>query len=107
MSISHLDVSVRYSSGTYIARNSGKTASCTHSPDVAVKNLGAKIFGAQQRLIITALHPVSYTKPGVYRISPDPSQMCRQCGCTWYDACQPGCHWVEDDLCSACAGRAG
>lgn len=28
---------------------------------------------------------------------------CRQCGCTDDNACEGGCHWVEDDLCSACA----
>ena len=37
---------------------------------------------------------------------------CRQCGCTEDDACivdgridgqHDGCHWVEPDLCSACA----
>jgi ParB family chromosome partitioning protein len=35
---------------------------------------------------------------------------CRVCGCTDEAACdddgQP-CHWVEPDLCSACAGKAG
>lgn len=27
---------------------------------------------------------------------------CRVCGCTEFNACQPPCWWVEDDLCSAC-----
>lgn len=27
---------------------------------------------------------------------------CRVCGCTEDRACEGGCHWVEDDLCSAC-----
>lgn len=27
---------------------------------------------------------------------------CRVCGCTDDRACPGGCHWVEDDLCSAC-----
>ena len=27
---------------------------------------------------------------------------CRVCGCTDDEACAGGCHWVEDDLCSAC-----
>lgn len=30
---------------------------------------------------------------------------CRVCGCTDRCACPEGCSWVEDDLCSACAGR--
>lgn len=30
-------------------------------------------------------------------------QKCRVCGCTWNNACEGGCYWVEDDLCSNCA----
>lgn len=30
---------------------------------------------------------------------------CRRCGCTDADGCDGGCHWVEPDLCSQCAGR--
>jgi hypothetical protein len=38
---------------------------------------------------------------------------CRVCGCTDYTACQEyrglgdpvPCHWVADDLCSACEGK--
>lgn len=28
---------------------------------------------------------------------------CRVCGCTDDNACDGGCYWVEDDLCSECA----
>lgn len=28
---------------------------------------------------------------------------CRECGCTDAEACEGGCEWVEDDLCSNCA----
>jgi ParB/RepB/Spo0J family partition protein len=31
--------------------------------------------------------------------------VCRVCGCTQEAGCEVGCYWVEDDLCSACAGR--
>lgn len=31
---------------------------------------------------------------------------CRVCGCTWDNACQGGCYWVEEDLCSACVEKA-
>lgn len=38
-----------------------------------------------------------------------PERTCRGCGCTDANACvtdgQP-CHWVEPDLCSACADKA-
>lgn len=30
-------------------------------------------------------------------------QACRDCGCTNLSACDGGCWWVEDDLCSSCA----
>ncbi len=33
-------------------------------------------------------------------------QKCRACGCTWDNACEGGCYWVEDDLCSKCAEKA-
>jgi hypothetical protein len=37
-------------------------------------------------------------------------RICRVCGCSELDACvgprATGCHWVEHDLCSACADRA-
>lgn len=29
--------------------------------------------------------------------------VCRECGCTQFNACTGGCYWVEDDLCSKCA----
>lgn len=33
-------------------------------------------------------------------------RVCRGCGCTDAMACPGGCSWVEDDLCSRCAGLA-
>lgn len=32
-------------------------------------------------------------------------QACRVCGCTWDNACEGGCYWVEEDLCSTCAEK--
>lgn len=33
-------------------------------------------------------------------------QVCRVCGCTEKNACQPyGCSWVKEDLCSACVEK--
>ena len=32
---------------------------------------------------------------------------CRKCGCTDLRACAGGCSWIEDDLCSRCAGDKG
>jgi hypothetical protein len=34
-------------------------------------------------------------------------QKCRVCGCTWAHACEGGCYWIEDDLCSKCAVKLG
>ena len=31
-------------------------------------------------------------------------RICRGCGCSQDDACEPSCSWVEDDLCSVCGG---
>jgi len=33
-------------------------------------------------------------------------QTCRVCGCTWDNACEGGCYWVEEDLCSKCAEKS-
>lgn len=30
---------------------------------------------------------------------------CRVCGCTDDEACEGGCGWVEDDLCSECVPK--
>lgn len=30
--------------------------------------------------------------------------VCRECGCTNESPCEGGCAWVEEDLCSRCAG---
>lgn len=30
---------------------------------------------------------------------------CRVCGCTEDNACEGGCSWVEEDLCSSCADK--
>lgn len=36
----------------------------------------------------------------------NPKAKCRVCGCTEEKACPGGCHWVQSDLCSACAPAA-
>lgn len=37
----------------------------------------------------------------------DTEPVCRVCGCTQHNACPGECHWVEADLCSACAASCG
>lgn len=34
-------------------------------------------------------------------------QKCRVCGCTWNNACEGSCYWVEEDLCSKCVEKEG
>lgn len=36
----------------------------------------------------------------------DGAEACRVCGCTWNNACDGGCYWVEPDLCSNCVGKS-
>jgi hypothetical protein len=33
------------------------------------------------------------------------SPCCRVCGCTENAACEGGCTWIEEDLCSSCEGK--
>ena len=30
-------------------------------------------------------------------------EKCKICGCTDYNACEGGCYWVAEELCSKCA----
>ncbi|WP_159649487.1 hypothetical protein [Erysipelothrix aquatica] len=36
------------------------------------------------------------------KASPEGEMFCRRCGCDWLHACDGGCMWVEEGLCSAC-----
>lgn len=36
---------------------------------------------------------------------PQKKRVCRVCGCTQVQACNPPCYWVEPDLCSACTEK--
>lgn len=38
---------------------------------------------------------------------PIAERVCRVCGCTATRACNPPCFWINDDLCSSCAGKEG
>lgn len=48
--------------------------------------------------------PAAPSKAAARSKEPTPG-ICRVCGCTEHDACDPPCHWVDIDetLCSACA----
>ncbi len=32
--------------------------------------------------------------------------VCERCGCSQHDACDEGCGWARENLCTACAGGA-
>jgi len=54
---------------------------------------------------VAGLPSVRLADPGAE--TPVEPRFCRTCGCTDSRACPGGCWWVEPDLCSACARKAG
>ncbi len=95
-------VSNRYN--TYTAKfGSRHKASCTAGAQQAVERLGEKIFGEHQRFTVTEIERKDGEHLSYWRITTDPSQACRVCGCTWDKGCEGGCSWVDADLCSNCA----
>ncbi|MGO9015141.1 MAG: ASCH domain-containing protein [Dissulfurispiraceae bacterium] len=39
---------------------------------------------------------------GLFNVDDDALRVCRVCGCSELNACEGGCYWIVDDLCSAC-----
>jgi hypothetical protein len=98
-----IEVKVRFTSGTYIARHNGRNASNTAGPDLAAAALGRKLFGQLQRVAVEREDSGKDYLKAVFRLTPDESQKCRECGCTFSCPCAGGCSWTEPDLCSTCA----
>jgi hypothetical protein len=70
------------------------------------KRIGVKVRVLEQWLSLdrfTVLHAARIAQGLGLRIRFDFEQACWKCGCTQNDACEGGCSWVEEDLCSACA----
>ena len=42
---------------------------------------------------------------GEWIVPEDGAVACRVCGCTWHNACNDGCYWVEPGLCGKCVGK--
>ena len=42
---------------------------------------------------------------GEWIVPEDGAVACRACGCTWQNACEDRCYWIEPDLCSNCVGK--
>lgn len=49
--------------------------------------------------------PLPFTQWGMVLGFEENEQTCRICGCTQNNACEGGCYWVEDHLCSQCAKK--
>lgn len=41
----------------------------------------------------------------IFNVNDELLRVCRVCGCSEFNACEGGCCWVEEDLCSACVGK--
>lgn len=42
---------------------------------------------------------------GKPRIPSGLGPICRECGCTEHDACDGGCAWADESLCTSCVAR--
>ena len=49
--------------------------------------------------------PFFFKQWGEWFVPEDGAEACRVCGCTWNNACEDGCSWVEPGLCSNCTGK--
>lgn len=49
--------------------------------------------------------PFYFKQWGEFIVPEDSAESCRVCGCTWNNACEGGCSWVEPGLCSNCVGK--
>lgn len=99
-----IEISVRDGGGTYTARYKGVQASNTSGAEQAAQQLSKKIFGKLQRATIQRVNQGETTQHKVFSITPDITQQCRICGCSWGNACSDGCYWVEENLCNKCVG---
>jgi hypothetical protein len=68
--------------------------------ELATKAYGPAAVDGDPELI-TALGQIA----GIAARALGEPRTCRVCGCTDERACPGGCSWVEEDLCSACAGE--
>lgn len=49
--------------------------------------------------------PFFFKQWGEWFVPEDGAEACRVCGCTWHNACEGGCFWIEPGLCSNCVGK--
>ncbi|WP_431222237.1 hypothetical protein ACQ86O_17945 [Serratia sp. L9] len=99
-----IEVKVRDTNGTYTARYKRVQASNTSGAKQAVQQLSKKVFGKLQRIIVSRINHCEVSRTAIFKVTPDDTQKCRVCGCSWSNACSDSCYWVEDDLCNECVG---
>ncbi len=70
--------------------------------DLILKKVSALLTAEQKETIQNFESGFEHRKKMFEFLRTEGMQFCRVCGCTHYYACDGGCSWVEDDLCSAC-----
>ena len=66
------------------------------------------LMAALEAAVCEALPPDAYTaSDGGPRIPAFLGDVCRVCGCSQENACDEGCGWAAEDLCTACVGGEG
>ena len=69
----------------------------------------ALLMGEFEAAVIEALPDGAFTTArfGIPRIPSLLGGVCRACGCSQNDACDEGCGWAAEDLCTACVSGDG
>lgn len=73
-------------------------------------NLHARAFSKEQYDMYTSLvefvfrvQGFTLVQPAKYLVNIDGDfVICKECGCSWENACPGGCSWVKPELCSSC-----
>lgn len=73
-------------------------------PEVIRETVTSFALNCQQHLSVTPATS-AFLEAG-WNVTQIRGTKCRVCGCTDEQACPNGCHWVEVNLCSACAPAA-
>ncbi len=87
--------------GAYIAIEQADPVA--HRPRVAAFSESLSLI--YELVTINVLDGDDTTMPPRPDLRPLDIRQCRDCGCTDDVACDGGCHWVEDDLCSNCVSQ--
>ena len=105
-------INVRQYGGTYIARAKGHnvTASCTCGAREAAACCATKLARLNKGAVLK-MKRYGRADTWVVDVTAKGERRCRVCLCTEDSACVDkltgeACHWVEADLCSACAPLA-